>query len=256
MHTYAQSSKGAMKERIRSGETLVGALVRVPSEELVEMCGVTGFDFVLLDCEHGPGDVLPVRRHIAAAQVHAMGVLVRIGTRDWPLALRVLDQGADGIVGPHIDDAEQAVELVRAVHYPPRGDRGFATYSRAGAYGTFGAQAHREGMADRTLTVAMIESVRAVERTAQILDVPGIDGYMVGPSDLGASRQDGDSPLHELIDRIHERADGTGAARVDIVGTVDDARAVARDGATLVVYNMTQVLMGTLQGVADGARTR
>ena len=70
------------------------------------MVAVSGFDFVLIDCEHGPADLIPLRQHIAAARLHGVEVLVRIGAHEPALALRVLDQGATGIVAPHVDDAD------------------------------------------------------------------------------------------------------------------------------------------------------
>lgn len=210
------------------------------------MCGVAGFDFVLLDCEHGPSDMLPVRRHIVAAQAHGMGVLVRIGANEWHLALKALDHGADGLVAPHVDQAAQAAELVDAAHYPPLGERGFATYSRAGAFGTYGAEEHHRRMTERTVLIVMVESPRAVENVADILSVPGIDGYLVGPSDLNRARACDDPSVEELTRRAHSRASGSGAARADIVGSMPQAHESRADGAGLIVYNLTKLLMDTL----------
>ena len=111
-------------------------LLRVPAEELVEMVAISGFDFVLIDCEHGPADLVALRQHIALASLH--GVPCWSGSaRDEPaLVLRVLDHGAAGVVAPHIDTAAGARALVESAHYPPLGQRGFATYCRAGRFGS------------------------------------------------------------------------------------------------------------------------
>src|SRR4051794_3013421 len=97
-----------LKARLSAGEVPIGALVRMPSEDLIDMLGVAGFDFVIVDCEHGPADVLALRRHITVADLHEMAALVRIGAGESALALRALDQGAQGIIAPHVDDAESA----------------------------------------------------------------------------------------------------------------------------------------------------
>jgi 4-hydroxy-2-oxoheptanedioate aldolase len=165
-----------LKPRLTGGESLIGALVRIPSEDLIDMLGVAGFDFVVVDCEHGPADVLELRRHITVADLHGMGVLVRIGAGEDALALRALDQGAQGIIAPHVDDAESAQALVRAVHYPPHGHRGFATYPRAGGFGTVSARDHRSNAYETTLVIAMLESPAAVVNTEAILQTPGVDG--------------------------------------------------------------------------------
>lgn len=239
----------ALKERLATGERLVGALVRMPSEDVVEMLGVAGFDFVLVDCEHGPADVVELRRHIVAAQLHGMGVLVRTGADEAALALRVLDQGAQGVVAPHVDDREAAESLVRSVHYPPVGDRGFATYPRAGRFGTVPADEHRARAERSTLVVAMLESPRAVDGAAQILGTPGVDAYLVGTADLAASSTPDDLSVDEALAVVRKAGVAAGVLRMDLVGDAAGARAAFDEGADLVVYNLTQVVMALLAGL-------
>ena len=83
-------------------------LLRVPAEELVEMAAISGFDFVFIDCEHGPADLVEVRRHIALASLHGVPSLVRVGSDEPGLILRVLDAGRAGVIAPHIDTAAGA----------------------------------------------------------------------------------------------------------------------------------------------------
>ena len=93
----------SLKDRLAAGDRLLGVLLRIPAEELVEMCAVAGFDFVLIDCEHGPADLVPLRQHLAVTAAYAVPTLVRVGSAEPALALRALDAGAAGIVAPHID---------------------------------------------------------------------------------------------------------------------------------------------------------
>lgn len=244
----------SLRARARAGEKLVGALLRMPSEELVEMLAIAGFDFVLLDCEHGPADLVALRQHMAVAAVHDVPVIVRVGQGDPGQILRVLDQGAQGILAPHLDTADDATSLVDAAMYPPVGNRGFATYSRAGRFGLVDPAEHRDWWLENTLVLGMIESPRGVANVDAITAAPRLDGIMVGPADLAASSGPGDPPVPDAIAAVHRSLARAGALRMDIVGTADAATAALADGADLVVYNLASSLMAHLRGLADPSR--
>lgn len=231
---------------------LTGAIVRMPAEDLVEMLAVAGFDFVLLDCEHGPADAGDVRRHVTVADAHGVHVLVRIGENDPGLAARCLDQGAAGIVVPHVDGKADAEAAVRAAHYPPLGQRGFATYTRAGSFGTVEPRAHQARLAEETLVIGMIESPTGVREVASTLAAHGLDGYLVGPADLTAASGPGDPDLTTQVTAVHAAGRAAGAIRADIVSTPADAAAARAEGCTLVVYNLTAVLMSTFRELLRG----
>jgi 4-hydroxy-2-oxoheptanedioate aldolase len=239
----------ALKERLRSGERLVGALVRMPCDEVVEMLAVAGMDFLVIDCEHGPADVMALRAHIALAEVHGVPVLVRPGEREPGLILRALDQGAQGIVAPHIETAGEAQDLVAMVHYPPLGRRGFATYPRAGLFGTVSAGDHRQNAAD-TLVIAMLESPSAAAVSAEILSTSGVDGYLIGTADLSASSGEGDPPVAESVAAIHRGGAEAGSWRAELAGGAEDAERVLKAGTQLVVYNVAQVMMRVFRDLA------
>ncbi|OZM80170.1 HpcH/HpaI aldolase/citrate lyase family protein [Pseudonocardia sp. MH-G8] len=238
-----------LRSRLRDGERAAGGLVRMPSEELVEMLAVAGLDFVLVDCEHGPADVTALRHHIALADAHGLPVLVRIGEGEGEhnLAQRALDQGAQGIVAPHVESAADATELVRALHYPPRGARGFATYPRAGRFGTVPAAEHRAAAAASTLVIAMLESPAAIRAAGEIVAVDGIDGYMVGVADLGACLAPGDPGVEQLLAAVRRDPATAGTIRADLATSAETAAASFADGAQLVVHNVTHVLMAALR---------
>ncbi|HET6561611.1 MAG TPA: aldolase/citrate lyase family protein [Marmoricola sp.] len=231
----------SLRHRLHAGDRLVGALVRMPAEEVVEMLAVAGHDFVLVDCEHGSADLGALRHHVTAAESFGLPVLVRIGAEDTPFVLRALDLGVQGVIAPHVDAVEDAVRLVRSVRYPPHGERGFATYSRAGRYGAAAGDEHRR-RAEDVLVVAMIESPAAVDAAAAITAVPGVDGYLIGTSDLGASRAADDPPVQELVRRTHATA-APGSVRLDLAGSAESASAALADGAHVVVHNLTLEMM-------------
>ena len=235
-----------LKERLRSGDRLLGVLLRLPAEDLVEMVAVSGFDFVVVDCEHGPSEVADLRRHIALAELHQVSVLVRVGSSEPTLTLRALDQGAAGIIAPHIDTPAQARALVEGVHYPPVGHRGFATYTRVGRFGTVDPAEHQARMLDETLVVGMIESPGGVSQSREIVDVPGLDAIMIGTADLRASSPAGAPDPAESIRAVNDVLAASGTWRMDIVSSLEAATAAFDDGAELVVYNLAATLMAHL----------
>jgi 4-hydroxy-2-oxoheptanedioate aldolase len=221
----------------------------MPCDEVVEMLAVAGMDFLVIDCEHGPADVMALRAHIALAEVHGVPVLVRPGEREPGLILRALDQGAQGIVAPHIETAREAQDLVAMVHYPPLGRRGFATYPRAGRFGTVSAGDHRQNAAD-TLVIAMLESPSAAAVSAEILSTSGVDGYLIGTADLSASSGEGDPPVAESVAAIHRGGAEAGSWRAELAGGAEDAERVLEAGTQLVVYNAAQAMMRVFRDLA------
>ncbi|GAB3631938.1 hypothetical protein GCM10027421_12910 [Microbacterium shaanxiense] len=240
----------SLRARARSGEKLIGALLRMPSEELVEMIAIAGMDFVLIDCEHGPADIISLRQHIAVAAVHDVPVIVRVGENDPGQILRVLDQGAEGILAPHLDTGAQADALVADAMYPPVGRRGFATYSRAGRFGEVDPRAHRDWYLENTLVLGMIESPLGVANVADIVASARLDGIMIGPADLAAASGADDLPVPDAIAAVNAELARAGSLRMDIVGTRAAAEAAFSAGADLVVYNLASSLMAHLRGLA------
>ncbi|MFF8093387.1 HpcH/HpaI aldolase/citrate lyase family protein [Streptomyces sp. NPDC016675] len=248
--TGRRAERRSLKRRLADGERLRGALLRLPSETLVEMACVAGFDYVVVDCEHGPADTALLQHHLTAAAAHGVDVLVRVGTAEPALALRCLDLGAAGLVHPHVDDAEDARRAVAATHYPPLGQRGFATYSRAGRFGTVPAGDHLAAARD-TLVVAMVETERACAVAGEIAATEGVDAILVGPADLAADCGfPGRDVVDGLLHGVHRAAREAGRAVMTIVPDADAARAVERTGTGLVLFNMTHVLMETMRSLA------
>ncbi|WP_407361482.1 HpcH/HpaI aldolase family protein [Microbacterium sp. LBN7] len=244
----------SLRARALAGDKLLGALLRMPSEELVEMLAVAEFDFVLIDCEHGPADITALRNHIALAAAHGVPVIVRVGENDRGQILRVLDQGAEGILAPHLDTAADAAALVDASLYPPVGTRGFATYSRAGRFGEVDPGDHLEWYLENTLVLGMIESPDGVRNVGDIVATPRLDGILVGPADLAASTGPDDQPVPEAIAAVHAELARAGSLRMDIVGTRAAAEASFAAGADLVIYNLASSLMRHLRDLASPER--
>ncbi|HWM35276.1 MAG TPA: HpcH/HpaI aldolase/citrate lyase family protein [Pseudolysinimonas sp.] len=165
---------------------LFGMWLNSASPLVAEICAGSGLDWVLIDAEHGPNDVPTVLAQLQAVAAYPVTALVRLPVGDTALIKQFLDLGAQNLLIPMVDTAEQAAELVRAVRYPPRGVRGVgsslaraARWNRVDGY-LADADAHV------SLTV-QIESATAVANVEQIVAVDGVDGIFVGPADLAAS---------------------------------------------------------------------
>lgn len=247
--------KDAFAARLRAGEQLSGPLLRMPNETLVELTGAVGMDLVVIDTEHGPADQIPLIGHLIAAQAAGLGTLVRVGSNTE--ILRVLDSGADGIIAPHISSVEQARALVRACHYPPRGERGFATYIRAGRFGLYTAAEHLR-RATASVVVVMIEDADGVAAAAGIAAVDGVDGVFVGPADLAiALGHPGDLAHPDVtaaIATVHAAARAAGKSVSGICSDVAGAHRLFASGATVVLFNAMAALGVMFTSLASAAR--
>jgi 4-hydroxy-2-oxoheptanedioate aldolase len=229
----------------------------MPNEALIEMTALVGMDFVVIDTEHGPGDQIPLSQHLTAAAAAGIPALVRVGSVSE--ILRVLDLGAAGIIAPHISSVEQAEMVVRAASYPPRGERGFATYTRSGRHGLIGTAEHLHNAATRTVVILMIEDGAGVTAAEQIAAVDGVDGLFVGPADLsvalGHPGEINSPPVQGAIRDVHQAARRADAAVVTITGDPTAARDHFATGSDMVIYNVLAALGGLFTRLAD-ARPR
>lgn len=145
-----------------------------------EACALAGFDWLLVDLEHGGGDDSTFLQQQLAAQAHGVPMLVRVESGERIRTGRILDLGAAGVMVPRLNTTAEAEEAVRHMRYPPAGDRGVATYNRACGFGL-----HPENLdAEPGLTIIQVESRQAIDQIDAIAAVDGIDVLFVGPRDL------------------------------------------------------------------------
>ena len=175
-----------IKEQVLSGRVMAGAWCNLASSLTTEMAARAGFDWILIDQEHGPGDSLTLLGQLQAVGARPCAPIVRIDWNEMPRFKQALDLGAAGIMIPYIETADDAARAVSYLRYPPQGLRGVATSPRATGFGTefddYFTAANRE-----LLTVTQIETARAVQNAKQIAAVDGVDVLFVGPMDLSLS---------------------------------------------------------------------
>jgi 4-hydroxy-2-oxoheptanedioate aldolase len=206
---------GTFRARVLAGEFLTGFWLNLGSPLTAEMAGLAGFDWVMLDYEHGAGDEETMLHQLQAVAATPATCLVRIAANEAPRFKRVLDAGAAGVMVPYVGTADEARAAVAAMRYPPRGIRGVAKLTRASAFGAnfdaYFAHAH-----EWLVTLAQIETADAVVNAASIAAVDGVDVLFVGPMDLttsmGIQGQYGDQRFHDALANVAAAAKDAGKA--------------------------------------------
>jgi 4-hydroxy-2-oxoheptanedioate aldolase len=177
---------GRFRSRVLSGEFLAGCWLNLGSAITAEMAGLCGFDWVVLDHEHGPGSDTTIVEQLQAVAATPSVALVRIATNEPVRFKRVLDAGAQGVVVPYVSTPAEAEAAVAAMRYPPRGVRGVAKLTRSTGFGmTFDdyfAHSH-----EWLVTVTQIETPQGVGHADAIAAIDGVDVLFIGPMDLTTS---------------------------------------------------------------------
>ncbi|MDQ0467751.1 HpcH/HpaI aldolase family protein [Labrys wisconsinensis] len=212
-----------LKRRLAQGEALFGAWIGTGSAVNAEILAHQGFDFLILDLEHGPGDVKD-----AADMLRAVGpatpCIVRVPWNDPVFLKRILDAGADSLMIPSVETAEEARAAVQACRYPPQGRRGYAApLVRASTYGK--AKDYMRGANDELLLIVQIESAEAVGRAAEIAAVDGVDVPFLGVNDMAGSIGRLEELDHPDVRALVARAEAAMRASGKPMGTVPSAGA-------------------------------
>ncbi len=175
-----------LKKRLKAGEALNGCWLNLGSALTAEIVGSAGFDWALIDLEHGAGNEKDVLSQLQALESSNTAALVRIESGAKQRIHRVLDLGAEGIMCPHIDTAEEAKAVVNGLRYPPHGSRGVAKMVRATGFGK-NFNEYSTNANDDILGIVQIESPEALEHLNEIAAIDGIDVLFIGPGDLTMS---------------------------------------------------------------------
>lgn len=175
----------ALKKRLKAGETTYGGWLTVANPVIAEIMAGTGFDWIVIDTEHGGFDNEGLMTNLIAFNGSPTVPIVRVPWNDAVRIKQILDMGADGVLVPMVNSPEEAAAAVSACKYPPVGTRGFGP-RRASDYGRktdeYVAQAN-----DGVIVMLQIEHVDAVAQVDAILDTPGVDIVCLGPTDLSGS---------------------------------------------------------------------
>ena len=180
------SARPNLRARLRAGETVYGTFLNSGSPLAAELCARAGFDWVIIDLEHGAATEADLLAHLYAVGGTTTAALVRPQSGERLRIGRALDLGAHGIMIPRIDTPEQAREAVEWLRWPPDGGRGLALLTRGAELGEVGHGSIR-ALNQRVVGIVQVESPSAVEHAPEIAAIEGVDVLFVGPTDLSHS---------------------------------------------------------------------
>jgi len=176
-----------LKRQLANGEVVIGPFMVCPSISLVEIIAMSGFDFLIVDMEHGPLSTETAQTLCAVAQGEGITPIVRVRKNDAPQIQRALDIASGGVQVPQIECAADAEAVVRASKYQPLGMRGISLYTRAGDYTVHGIKGYTDRLNEEQITVIHVEGRPGLENIDEIIAVPYIDVVFLGPYDLSQS---------------------------------------------------------------------
>ncbi|QIE48025.1 hypothetical protein G5B38_20645 (plasmid) [Pseudohalocynthiibacter aestuariivivens] len=176
-----------LAEKIARKQKMVGLELYSGSPNVVEIAGEIGFDFTMLDTEHSEFDMEHMATLIRAADSFDISPVVRVQELDEYLIMKALDRGADGVIVPRINSAEQAQRAVSASEFPPIGVRGMCPDVRATRYRTEDWLEYARNIQDHVSVIPLIEDNKAVENIEDIVQVDGINAVLFGPGDFAVS---------------------------------------------------------------------
>ena len=246
-----------LKEALLEKRVTLGSWIQLGHPGIAEILANVGFEWIVVDCEHTDIDVAEFTS--IARAMHGRGAvpLVRVRENDTLTIRQMLDVGAEGVIVPLVNNAEEARNAVKAVKYPPEGIRGFA-FSRANDYGAQFSE-YVSNANKNTVVLVMIESKEAVKNIDSILAVDGIDGVFMGPYDLSGSYGVVGETSHPLllsayrsVVKAAEKAGKTAGIHVVIPKKETIIRAI-NDGFEFIALGMDDVYLD--QGSRDALKT-
>ncbi|MFN0184607.1 MAG: 2-dehydro-3-deoxyglucarate aldolase [Aquabacterium sp.] len=233
-----------LRQRLQRGDTLIGCWASLASPITTEVLGLAGFDWLLLDAEHSPNDVLSLIPQLMALKDSPSVPVVRPPANDTVLLKRLLDAGFHDFLIPMVDTPEQAQAAVAATRYPPQGVRGVSVSQRSNRYGT--VPGYFEHINDAITVAVQIETRAAVAAAADIAAVDGVDAVFIGPSDLAAGYGHLGQPGHPEVQAAIQQAHAAIAAAGKPTGILAPLEADAR---RYLAMGMRFVAVGSDLGV-------
>ncbi|KIN75313.1 HpcH/HpaI aldolase family protein [Sulfitobacter noctilucae] len=190
-----------LKKALSEGKVQFGCWLGLADTFSAELMGTAGFDWLLIDGEHAPNDLRSILAHLQVLEASDSHPVVRVPIGETYMMKQVLDAGAQTILVPMVDSADQARQLVRDVTYPPHGDRGVGyTLTRASRFSQitdYGTTADAQ-----VCLMVQVENKKGIAALDDILAIDGIDGVFIGPADLAADMGHMGNALHEDVQSI------------------------------------------------------
>lgn len=248
------------KRRLNDGGVVFGSFVFCGETAHVEILGLAGYDFAIIDLEHAALDIKDVERLVLAADAAGVTSVVRVPAQEAHVIGRILDTGAQGIMVPHVTSKTEASNIMQALRYPPDGIRGTCTGVRAAGYSATPFDLHVKQTLEEVWVLGLIEEAKGVEAIEEIVG-SGIDVVIPGPADLSASLgvpgQFQHPSVIEMVDRVCRATNGSRQTVAGMyVADPDHAERWIREGARVIIYGIdTRVMYGAYRRGLEQMRT-
>jgi 4-hydroxy-2-oxoheptanedioate aldolase len=234
------------KKMLLSKDRAIGCWLGFGEAACAEMMGTAGFDWLVIDAEHGPNDIRSVRDQLMALESSASNAVVRLPSDEVWMIKQALDVGAQTLLIPMVETAEQAERIVSAMRYPPEGIRGMgATLARATRFGEIGDYALTAN--SEIALIVQVETVKGMSNLDAIANVDGVDGVFIGPADLSADMGfPGNSTRPEVVSEMQRASEviaNSGKAAGSLALDEKTARSYASMGYSFLAVAIDVVLL-------------
>jgi len=230
--------ENTLKTKLKAGKKTIGAWAQLASPFTAEIMSTAGFDWLMLDHEHAPGDILNLISQIQAMKGSGCVPLVRAPWNDFVAIKRILDAGTQGVLVPYVNTREEAEMAVKACKYPLEGIRGVAGSPRAAGYGqNIGNYLQRSN--DQVFVMTAVETPEAIANLDEILQIKGLDGIFIGPMDLASSMgffcDPAQPTVQAEIKKVEEKVLAVGKVLATTTGTWEQAQKLFERGYQMLM---------------------
>ena len=236
-----------LNAKLASGESTMGCWSHLASPIAAEIVALAGYDFIVIDHEHGPGHYLDATAILQAVSATDVATFIRVPWNDPVHLKRTLDTGVDGVIVPYVRNAEEAKRAVDACFYPPRGTRGMAhVLCRASDYG-LKMDEYADSLHDNLTIACMVETPEGVKNAAEIAAVDGLSMVFIGPFDLSTSMGIAGQFEHPAFRAALSEAEAAAKEAGKLLGSiathVDDVAALRERGYDFIVSSSDLLLL-------------
>lgn len=237
-----------LRKKMLSGEQVLGTFLELGSSSVVECLALSGYDYIIIDTEHGPFETESVMEYICASKRRDMTPLVRTKDASRPAILKSLDAGAMGLIIPNLHSVEEVKQVVKYGKYYPIGERGVA-FGRGCGYGMEKEQTMEEYFAEanrEAMLIPQCETVGCLEHIEEVVAIDGVDGIFIGPYDLstamGKPGQFSSQDVLAAIKRILDACKSVGKPCFIYADSVEKTRKYFEQGFESVTLSMDSIL--------------
>ena len=240
-----------VKQKLLAGKNTAGCWAQLVNPISAEAMGRQGFDWVLVDLEHAPNDISTLLPQVQAIASTGACSIVRAPWNDFVVIKRILDTGVHGLLIPYVNNPGELEMAIKACKYPPEGIRGIAGSHRASGYGQ-GVKSYVSFANEEILIMSQIETAEAIDNLDEMLKVPGVDGFFIGPMDLATSLGHLADPQHPEVQKairgIEEKVFKAGKILGTVSGNWEAASALYDRGYQFVTLMSDAVCVAGTAG--------